>query len=144
MRKFEISRVSLALSSPLSPSLIVCGPALSFSLPLSLKKYNSAGSHKRLIRISSLPHCSLPLLTSRRPLSLASAALWEIIKAPGIRHSRLLLFLCLFAPLPLCRPLCNAANGSEGVVFVDNRDYTPVAATPPPRRTIDQRPIDRP
>jgi len=30
---------------------------------------------------------------------------------------------------------------------VDNRDYTPVAATPPSpplRRAIDQRPIDRP
>lgn len=92
MRKFEISRASPALlsrhSSPPLPSLSLF---LSLNSLLLKKKYNNAGSHKRLIRISSSPHSLL------LPFPLFFT-LQEIIKAPSIRHSLLLLsfFVCLF------------------------------------------------
>lgn len=123
MRKFEISRASPAVSSAATPLRLV----------LPLKKYNSAGSHKRLIRVSSPP---------RPPFSPSSSVtLWKIIKAPGVRYSLLLSFSL---PLPLAHSslalslfVCPASRLSPVMpaivrgVFVDNRDYTLVAATPP-------------
>lgn len=114
MRKFEISRASPVLlfrhSSPPLPSLSL---SLFLSqLPSSEKKrniYNNAGSHKRLIRVSSSPRSLLFTLFLRHPVGDYKGAWYKAL-------SPLLLpfFVCLPVSSPSRRNAADRARSFRG------------------------------